>query len=192
MASIMKLYLLILLLLVVSKLKHDVDGKSEVPCFFIFGDSMVDSGNNNYLKTKAKVNYQPYGIDFPDGPTGRFSNGRTVADVLGDLLGFKSFIKSFPTANGSQILKGVNYASGYAGIRNETGKHMHYNTSHHYTPKQYADVLVEEYAQHMKNNGCCGFLISRNLALFWDSFHPSEFLNLIIGMIAYGVLKTIL
>lgn len=39
-------------------------------------------------------------------------------------MGFKSFIKSFPTAKGSQILEGVNYGSGYAGIRDETGKHM--------------------------------------------------------------------
>ncbi|KAG6756178.1 hypothetical protein POTOM_039603 [Populus tomentosa] len=124
MASVNMLYLLALVLLIVLKSIHDVDGKSKVPCFFIFGDSLVDSSNNNHLKNKGKVNYLPYGIDFPDGPTGRFNNGRTVPDVLGELMGFKSFIKSFPTAEGSQILEGVNYGSGYAGIRDETGKHM--------------------------------------------------------------------
>jgi len=55
----------------------------QVPCFFIFGDSLVDNGNNNDILTLARANYQPYGVDFPQGPTGRFSNGRTVVDVLG-------------------------------------------------------------------------------------------------------------
>lgn len=59
------------------------NAKPQVPCYFIFGDSLVDNGNNNDLETSAKTNHVPYGIDFPDGPTGRFSNGRTMADFLG-------------------------------------------------------------------------------------------------------------
>ncbi|KAI3498625.1 hypothetical protein L1887_34402 [Cichorium endivia] len=59
-----------------------VSSKPQVPCYFIFGDSLVDSGNNNKLKTKCKVNYSPYGIDFPEGDTGRFTNGRTSADII--------------------------------------------------------------------------------------------------------------
>lgn len=55
----------------------------QVPCYFIFGDSVFDSGNNNNLQTKAKVNFLPYGIDFAKGPTGRFTNGRTIADFIG-------------------------------------------------------------------------------------------------------------
>ncbi|THG17671.1 hypothetical protein TEA_014780 [Camellia sinensis var. sinensis] len=46
------------------------------------GDSLVDNGNNNELVTTAKSNYPPYGIDFPDGPTGRFSNGQNKADII--------------------------------------------------------------------------------------------------------------
>lgn len=60
-----------------------VFAKPHVPCYFIFGDSLVDSGNNNELVTKAKANYLPYGIDFPQGATGRFTNGRTMADIIG-------------------------------------------------------------------------------------------------------------
>lgn len=60
-----------------------VSEKPQVPCYFILGDSMVDSGNNNDLETKWKANYPPYGIDFPNGPTGRFTNGRTSADYIG-------------------------------------------------------------------------------------------------------------
>ncbi|KAK7846085.1 gdsl esterase/lipase [Quercus suber] len=41
---------------------------------FIFGDSLVDAGNNNYLSTLSKANIQPNGIDFKasgGNPTGR-------------------------------------------------------------------------------------------------------------------------
>ena len=55
----------------------------QAPCYFVFGDSQFDNGNNNVLNTTAKVNYLPYGIDFPEGPTGRFSNGRNIPDVIG-------------------------------------------------------------------------------------------------------------
>lgn len=55
----------------------------QVPGFFIFGDSLVDNGNNNGLITLARANYRPYGIDFPQGASGRFTNGRTFVDALG-------------------------------------------------------------------------------------------------------------
>lgn len=57
-----------------------------VPALYVFGDSTIDSGNNNYLDTIVKANYSPYGIDFVDGPTGRFTNGKTIADHLGKTL----------------------------------------------------------------------------------------------------------
>lgn len=60
--------------------------ESQVPCFFIFGDSLVDNGNNNRLLTLARANYRPYGIDFPLGATGRFTNGRTYVDALGNYI----------------------------------------------------------------------------------------------------------
>lgn len=58
----------------------------QVPCYFIFGDSVFDAGNNNYLQSQAKANYLPYGIDFPQGPTGRFTNGKTIGDFIGTFL----------------------------------------------------------------------------------------------------------
>ena len=55
-----------------------------VPAVFVFGDSIVDTGNNNNVITQAKCNYPPYGRDFSDGrPTGRFSNGRVPSDLVG-------------------------------------------------------------------------------------------------------------
>lgn len=40
------------------------------------------------------------------------------------LLDFEEFIPPFATARGIEILKGVNYASGSAGILNETGEQL--------------------------------------------------------------------
>lgn len=40
------------------------------------------------------------------------------------LLGFQEFIPPFATSRGQEILKGVNYASGSAGILNESGQHL--------------------------------------------------------------------
>ncbi|PIN04345.1 Triacylglycerol lipase [Handroanthus impetiginosus] len=99
----------------------NIHAQQQVPCLFFFGDSISDNGNNNALTTLAKSNYPPYGIDFPDGLTGRFSNGEIVPDALAKFLGFANPIPPFAAARGSDILKGVNYASGGAGILDESG-----------------------------------------------------------------------
>lgn len=94
---------------------------------FIFGDSLVDAGNNNYIPSLSKANMTPNGIDFAASggmPTGRFTNGRTIADIIGEMLGQADYSPPFlaPNATGGAILNGVNYASGGAGILNATGK----------------------------------------------------------------------
>uniref|UniRef100_A0A0D9ZPL2 GDSL esterase/lipase n=1 Tax=Oryza glumipatula TaxID=40148 RepID=A0A0D9ZPL2_9ORYZ len=94
--------------------------------FFIFGDSLVDVGNNDYLVTLSKANAPPYGVDFAFSggkPTGRFTNGRTIADVIGEALGQKSFAPPYlaPNSSAEMMNSGVNYASGSSGIFDETG-----------------------------------------------------------------------
>lgn len=84
MAYAVKALYLVSFLLMVSNLQSCVHGDPQVPCYFIFGDSLADGGNNNDLRTGAKVNYPPYGIDFPGGPTGRFTNGLTIVDIIGN------------------------------------------------------------------------------------------------------------
>ncbi|KAF3340217.1 GDSL esterase/lipase [Carex littledalei] len=97
--------------------------EAQVPAMFVFGDSLLDPGNNNNLATLAKANYFPNGIDFPEGVTGRYCNGRTVADYLGNLLGLPlipPYNKPIITAHDTS--RGVNFASAAAGILNDTGK----------------------------------------------------------------------
>ncbi|CAL5333579.1 unnamed protein product [Camellia sinensis] len=97
---------------------------TKIKGMFVFGSSLVDNGNNNYLQeSMAKADYLPYGIDFPLGPSGRFTNGKNVIDLLGDQLNLPSYIPPFtnPTTKGSRIIHGVNYASGASGILDDTG-----------------------------------------------------------------------
>ncbi|KAL4310572.1 hypothetical protein GQ457_01G049290 [Hibiscus cannabinus] len=102
-------------------LPSKASAKPQVPCYFVFGDSLSDNGNNNDLATLAKVNYPPYGIDFPQGPTGRFSNGRNMQDFIVERLGFEDYVPPFAELGRKNIFNGVNYASGSAGILDETG-----------------------------------------------------------------------
>ena len=71
--------LLLLLLLAAS---GGARADPQVPCYFVFGDSLVDNGNNNDIASLARASHPPYGIDFPAGATGRFSNGLTTVDAI--------------------------------------------------------------------------------------------------------------
>ncbi|XP_058077279.1 GDSL esterase/lipase At4g16230-like isoform X2 [Magnolia sinica] len=100
-----------------------VDG---IPASFVFGDSLVDAGNNNYIVSLSKADMVPNGIDFMPyrQPTGRYTNGRTTVDLIGQELGLTGFTPPYlaPTTAGAAAFHGVNYASGGGGILNETGK----------------------------------------------------------------------
>ncbi|XP_058086431.1 GDSL esterase/lipase At1g71250-like [Magnolia sinica] len=116
--KVMAMFVLVFLLLL-----RVVADSVTAPAVFVFGDSLSDSGNNNYIPTLAKSNYSPYGIDFPLGPTGRFSNGKLAVDIIAELLGLP-FAPPFsdPSISGVRILQGINYASGASGILDETGQ----------------------------------------------------------------------
>lgn len=65
----------------------DLITNAEAKAFFVFGDSLVDNGNNNYLATTARADAPPYGIDTPSRrPTGRFSNGLNIPDIISKFL----------------------------------------------------------------------------------------------------------
>ncbi|KAF3789346.1 GDSL esterase/lipase [Nymphaea thermarum] len=57
-------------------------------------------------------------------PNGRFTNGRTIADIIGDYMGYPRPIAFMDQSlDVDAILKnGVNYASGGGGILNDTGQ----------------------------------------------------------------------
>ncbi|KAL1824913.1 hypothetical protein DCAR_0313021 [Daucus carota subsp. sativus] len=98
--------------------------KEMVPAMFVFGDSLIDNGNNNNLASLAKANYYPYGIDFRGGATGRFSNGYTMVDEIAELLGLPLTPAYSQASQEDQMLHGVNYASAAAGILDITGRNF--------------------------------------------------------------------
>uniref|UniRef100_A0A1J3EVX5 GDSL esterase/lipase n=1 Tax=Noccaea caerulescens TaxID=107243 RepID=A0A1J3EVX5_NOCCA len=125
MESYTRKWCLVYVLVLVLGLGYKVKAEPIVPCYFIFGDSLVDNGNNNGLVSVARADYYPYGIDLDSGrPTGRFSNGKTTVDQIATQLGFDNYIPAYSDVSGQQILQGVNYASAAAGIREETGQQL--------------------------------------------------------------------
>ncbi|KAL6604056.1 hypothetical protein ACP70R_044417 [Stipagrostis hirtigluma subsp. patula] len=96
-----------------------------ISAIFIFGDSVVDPGNNNHRLTEAKANFPPYGQDFPGGvATGRFSNGKVPGDLLASKLGVKELVPPY-LSDGLQLndlLTGVAFASGGSGYDPLTSK----------------------------------------------------------------------
>ncbi|KAK7376695.1 hypothetical protein VNO80_02109 [Phaseolus coccineus] len=115
------LLLLITLLIVCEKTRAVVKlpPNVSVPAVFVFGDSIMDTGNNNKnLATTARCNYPPYGKDFKGGiPTGRFSNGKVPSDFIVEELGIKEFLPAYLDSNlePGELVTGVCFASGGAG-----------------------------------------------------------------------------
>ncbi|KAK1312877.1 GDSL esterase/lipase APG [Acorus calamus] len=98
-----------------------------VPAIITFGDSGVDVGNNNYIKTLFRADFPPYGRDFKNHqPTGRFCNGKLATDITGksDSLGFTSYPPAYlsPEASGKNLLIGANFASAGSGYWDKTAE----------------------------------------------------------------------
>ncbi|GMY31130.1 GDSL esterase/lipase At4g26790 [Fagus crenata] len=96
---------------------------ARVPAIIVFGDSTVDSGNNNQISTLLKSNFEPYGRDFFGGqPTGRFSNGRIPTDFISEAFGIKPIIPAYldPTYDIREFATGVCFASAGTGYDNAT------------------------------------------------------------------------
>nr|CAB3492380.1 unnamed protein product [Digitaria exilis] len=88
--------------LLVEAYQYNASSGPLVTAVIVFGDSIVDPGNNNGLPTLIKANHPPYGKDFINHqPTGRYSNGLIPTDLIG-----------IP----EDILTGVSFASGATGF----------------------------------------------------------------------------
>ncbi|VAI76952.1 unnamed protein product [Triticum turgidum subsp. durum] len=110
--------LLLLLMALLPSAHGATTARGKISAAFVFGDSIVDPGNNNDRLTEAKANFPPYGQDFPGGvATGRFSNGKVPGDMLASRLGIKELLPPY-LGNDlplSELLTGVVFASGGSG-----------------------------------------------------------------------------
>ncbi|XP_021898290.1 GDSL esterase/lipase LTL1-like [Carica papaya] len=109
----------LMMMVVMTKMASVADARA----FFVFGDSLVDNGNNDYLATTARADNYPYGIDYPTRrPTGRFSNGFNIPDLISQSIGSESTLPYLsPELRGERLLVGANFASAGVGILNDTG-----------------------------------------------------------------------
>ncbi|XP_062025579.1 GDSL esterase/lipase 1-like [Rosa rugosa] len=88
---------------------------------FIFGDSLFDVGNNNYINTSTnfQANFFPYGETFFGHPTGRVSDGRLMPDIIAEYANLP-MIPPYLQPGFDNYSNGVNFASAGAGALAET------------------------------------------------------------------------
>ncbi|KAF7121423.1 hypothetical protein RHSIM_Rhsim13G0174900 [Rhododendron simsii] len=114
MASSLFYLLLLVQVCSITAKRLDTTKSPRFPAILIFGDSLLDTGNNNFIPTILKANHKPYGQDFPwKIPTGRFSNGKLVSDLLASALGIKDAVPPFldPNLPQKELQTGVCFAS---------------------------------------------------------------------------------
>ena len=110
-------------LVLVQVFLHSVEIAAKVPAIIVFRDSSVDAGNNNYIPTIAKSDFEPYGRDFQGGrPTGRFSNGRISTDFISEAFGLKPLVPAYldPDFSIKDFATGVCFASAGSGYDSAT------------------------------------------------------------------------
>lgn len=100
---------------------HGSHERSVERALFVFGDSLFDPGNNNYINTTTQfqANWWPYGESFFKPPTGRFCDGRIIPDFIAEYAELPLIPSYFETGKYKSI-HGVNFASGGAGCLEET------------------------------------------------------------------------
>ncbi|XP_031476446.1 GDSL lipase-like [Nymphaea colorata] len=122
MARFLSLFLSLLSLTDSGRHRHHEEAGRK-PGLFIFGDSTVDCGTNNFINTTDafRANYFPYGYNgYFRRSTGRFSDGRVSPDFIAEYAKLP-LIPPFlqPSADFSH---GANFASGGAGILSTTNR----------------------------------------------------------------------
>ncbi|KAH6793300.1 GDSL-motif lipase 5 [Perilla frutescens var. hirtella] len=91
---------------------------------FVFGDSIFDPGNNNYINTTTldQANFLPYGESYFAHPTGRFSDGRLISDFIAEHAKLPLIPPYLQPRNYQYVQNyhGVNFASAGAGALSQT------------------------------------------------------------------------
>ncbi|KAM7483937.1 hypothetical protein LguiB_008520 [Lonicera macranthoides] len=118
-------FIILILLAIVLKIngRRSECGPSQKPAaLFLFGDSYLDVGNNNYIKTIKldQANFWPYGESYFNYPTGRFSDGRLVSDFIAEYAKLPLIRAYLEPGTEKEYSKGVNFASAGAGALVET------------------------------------------------------------------------
>ncbi|XP_050383856.1 GDSL esterase/lipase 1-like isoform X5 [Argentina anserina] len=123
MASLGYLYSLLTLINFdpVSFSTHRSTPEANHKALFVFGDSLFDAGNNQYLNTSVEGSavIWPYGETYFDHPTGRISDGRILPDFIAQFANLP-LPPPYLEPGSHQFSDGTNFASAGAGVLPET------------------------------------------------------------------------
>ncbi|KAL2496320.1 GDSL esterase/lipase [Forsythia ovata] len=159
---------------------------------YVFGDSLVDVGNNHYLAlSRLRADFPHNGVDYPGRKaTGRFSNGKNSADFLAEKLGLATAPPYLSEPN-DVFLKGVSFASGGAGIFNATNEDAikqtiplpvqlgYFSQVHQRLVKQLGTASAQE---HLSKSLFPVVIGSNDLINFSESGNtPQQFVNLMVS-----------
>ncbi|KMS99347.1 hypothetical protein BVRB_2g045750 [Beta vulgaris subsp. vulgaris] len=120
----------LILIILVTTITTTSGASQPITALYVFGDSTVDPGNNDYIPTALfRANHQPYGEDFPGRvSTGRFSDGRIAPDYVAGSLGLKELIPAYldrRSVTDQDLLTGVSFASAGSGLDDLTVDFTH-------------------------------------------------------------------
>ncbi|OVA03391.1 Lipase [Macleaya cordata] len=154
----------------------------EVPAIFVFGDSLIDVGNNNHLELSLlKANFPHNGVDFAGKKaTGRYSNGKNAADFFAEKLGLATsppYLSIKSDSNKAKVVLdrgGINFASGGAGVLNDTNKLFRQSISFNKQIEYYSTVH-EELLQQLGTVGAQTYLAK---SVFLIAIGSNDILNL--------------
>ncbi|KAL9314588.1 hypothetical protein ACSQ67_020040 [Phaseolus vulgaris] len=169
--------------------------------FFIFGDSTVDSGNNNFIDTvpENKADYKPYGLNgFFHQPTGRFSDGRVIVDFIAEYTKLP-LIPPFLQPN-ADYSNGVNFASGGAGVLSETNHGLVIDLStqlSHFEEVRnlLSEKLGEKKAKEMISEAVYFISIGSNDYMggylgnpkMQETYNPEQYIGMVIGNLTQAI-----
>ncbi|KAG7992190.1 hypothetical protein I3843_02G114900 [Carya illinoinensis] len=138
---------------------------------FIFGESMIDAGNNNYINTTTVLqsNIWPYGESYFKYPSGRASDGRLIPDFIAEYLKLP-FVPPYLHPGYHRYTDGANFASAGAGALVETNRGLviDLHTQFHYFEK------MERLLRQKLGEAETMTLLSR--ALYFISIGTNEYL----------------
>ncbi|KAL0283075.1 UNVERIFIED_CONTAM: GDSL esterase/lipase [Sesamum angustifolium] len=137
---------------------------------FAFGDSLSDPGNNNYLNSLAKANYVPYGSTSIKGRLADFAMAKQLWITSGERFSLSGQVENFEsTLNQLRRQMGDEELSNYLAkalaimalgsndyINNYLSPNF-YTSSYFYTPKDYADLLINRYTRQIMALHSLGF-----------------------------------
>lgn len=146
-----------------------------ITAVFGFGDSTIDTGNNNYLPTNNRAAHPPYGIDFPTHiPNGRVSNGKLAIDFIASSLAHKIYMLPYldPKLTDHDLLTGACFASAGSGLDPLTG--MFDNVLNISTQLDLFDEALRR-IERLVGDGKARFIVEN--ALFFFSVGTNDLLN---------------